>query len=371
MQGNRQEVIVVGLGAAGGAIAYHLARQGVRVLGLDRFAPPHAQGSSHGHTRVIREAYFEHQSYVPLVQRAYRLWRELEADAGRELLRVTGAVMLGLPESEAVQGSLDSATTYGLPHERLSAREVRERFPVLRPAPEMVGIFEPRAGALAVETCVSAQLEAARAGGAVLRFDEPVIEWSSSGAGVEVVTERGRYGGDCLVLAAGAWMPTLEPWLPLEVQRQVQLWFRPVARASELAADRCPIFLWELAPEQLFYGLPDLGDGVKAARHHGGERTTVTEVRRDVTEADVAEVRRFLARCVPGADGELLASSVCLYTNRSSGRFLIDRHPEHPRTWLVSPCSGHGFKFAPVIGERVAAWIVSGEPHPDLALFRL
>jgi len=364
------DVIVVGLGAMGGAIAYHLGRRGLRVLGLDRHVPPHSHGSSHGRTRVIREAYFEHPVYVPLVQRAFALWRDLESETGADLIRVTGAVMLGAPGSSAVQGSLRSAVEHGLPHEQVTAAEVLRRFPALRPDPGMVGIWEPGAGALAVEACVAAHLGAAGAEGAELRFDEPVISWRADAGGAEVTTARGRYAAGAVVLAAGAWMPGLAPELPLQVERQVQLWFRPAARPEFFRPDRCPVFLWELEGGELFYGLPDFGDGVKCARHHGGETTTSDRVDRHVRAADVDEVRGFLRRHLPAADGPAVEGTVCLYTNTPNGHFLIDRHPEHPNVWLVSACSGHGFKFAPVVGERVAAWVATGAPHPELAAFR-
>jgi sarcosine oxidase len=355
----------------GGATAFHLARRGLRVLGLDRFRLPHTLGSSYGRTRVIREAYFEHPSYVPLVQSATNLWRELEERSGRELLRVTGAAMLGSADSAAVRGSLASARQHGIPHECWSAEEVQRHFPALRPEPDMVAVWEPGAGALAVEDCVTAHLEAAQQSGAELRFDEAVLEWRASADGVEVVTEHGRFAAGALVLAAGAWMPTLVPWLPLTVTRQVQLWFRPAATAALLQPGRFPIFLWELPTGELFYGLPDFGDGVKAARHHGGEVSSALATRREVDDNDVSEVRRFLDRYIPAANGPMVEASVCLYTNTPSGHFLLDRHPEHPTVWLMSPCSGHGFKFAPAIGESIARGVVSNERPRELEFFGL
>jgi sarcosine oxidase len=367
---DRPDVIVVGLGAMGGAAAHHLVRRGLRVLGLDRFAPPHALGSSHGRTRVIRSAYFEHPSYVPLVQRSFTLWRELEEESGQPLLRITGALMLGRPDSDAVLGSLRSAADHALPHERLTAADVRKRFPAFRPDPDAVGVWEPDAGALAVEACVQAHLDAARGAGAVLRFDEPVLRWRAGTDDVEVTTTAGVYRAAALVLAAGPWMTELAGSLPLRVERQVQLWFRP-AEPALFRPDRCPVFLWELPSGEVFYGLPDFGDGVKAARHHGGRSTMVAAVKREVREEDVGEVRRFLGKYIPAAAGEMVESSVCLYTNTPSGHFVIDRHPDGSPVWFVSPCSGHGFKFAPVVGERVAGWIAGGPPPAELNAFRL
>ncbi|MGI9180967.1 MAG: N-methyl-L-tryptophan oxidase [Longimicrobiaceae bacterium] len=367
----RYDVIIAGLGAMGSAAAFHLARRGLRVLGLDRHTPPHELGSSHGESRVIREAYFEHPAYVPLVQRAYELWAELEEQTGQKLLRITGALMLGTPEREVVTGALRSAQLHDLPHERLAAGEVRRRFPVLHPSPDQVGVYEPRAGVLFPEACIQAHLDAARAHGAALRFAEPLTRWRPTGEGVEVLTPWDRYHADALVLAVGAWLPGLMPWLPLEVARQVLHWLRPARDAEAFAPERCPVFLWETAPGRIFYGIPDLGGGVKVALHHGGERSPLEQVRREVGEEEVAAVRGLLDQYVPAAAGELLRSSVCLYTNTPDGHFLIDRHPEHPAVWLASPCSGHGFKFSGAIGELLAQRITEGTASLDSPLFRL
>lgn len=364
-------MVIAGLGAMGSATAFHLARRGLRVLGLDLHIPPHELGSSHGESRVIREAYFEHPAYVPLVQRAYELWAELESLTGQDLLQITGAVMLGAPESELIEGSLRSAEMHDLPHERLSTEEVRRRFPALQPSLEQIGVYEPRAGVLRPEACVQAHLDAARHHGASLRFAEPMTGWRAGGDGVEVNTPQARYHAGVLILSVGAWLPGLLPWLPLEVQRQVQLWFRPLRQPETLIPGQCPVFLWQTPAGQLFYGIPDLGQGIKAALHHGGKRGPLERVRREVAEEDILEVRRLLEQYVPAADGELLRARVCLYTNTPDGHFLLDRHPEHSQVWLVSPCSGHGFKFASVIGEAVTERITGGQTKLDTALFGL
>jgi sarcosine oxidase len=354
------DAVVVGLGVMGGAVAHHLARRGMRVLALDRHRPPHAHGSSHGRTRVIRAAYFEHASYVPLVRRAYELWRALPQDDGDPLLRVTGAVVVGHDGSTVVQGSIGSAREHEIPHEVLSADDLASRFPALRPEADAVGVWEPGAGALRADACVEAQLRAAAEAGADLRFDDPVSAWRGTEDGVEVQTSDGSYSAGALVVAAGAWTPALVRDLPLRIERQVQIWFRPGGRAPELEAGRMPVFLWDTGDGRLFYGIPDFGDGLKTARHHGGASfQTPAEVPRDVSGADVDEVRAFLRRRIPGADSPPVAASVCLYTNTPSHHFLVDRHSTSRRVWIVSACSGHGFKFAPAIGEAVAAWVES------------
>jgi sarcosine oxidase len=370
------EVAIIGLGAMGSAAAFELARRGVSVIGFDRHTPPHTFGSTHGDSRIIREAYFEHPVYVPMVQRAYERWRELERLSGTALLAQTGGLMIGAPGSVLVEGARRSAQLHGLPHSMLSAGHIRERFPVLQPEPGMVGVWEPRAGVLRPEAGVSAQLEQARRHGATLRFNEPVSHWQAKGGEIGVFTERGdrsaRYRARQLIISAGAWVASLLPGmrLPFRVERQVQHWFEPAGDADAFSPQRCPVHLWQFDGGRFFYGLPDQGAGVKMAFHHGGETTTASEVRREVAPAEVSEMRAAVRRFAPAADGRLLASTVCLYTNTPDEHFWIDRHPAEPRVLVASPCSGHGFKFAPVVGELLADWVQGRPPRFDLGLFR-
>jgi sarcosine oxidase len=372
------DVIVVGLGAMGSAACWHLARRGARVLGVDRFDPPHGHGSSHGRSRIIREAYFESPLYVPLVRRAYELWAELEAATGERLLHQTGGLMLGPPDGAVVAGALASARQHALPYEELSAAEVVRRFPGFRPTVDMVGVWEPRAGWLAPERAIAAHLALAARHGAELRTNEPALRWRAGGgggAGVEVTTAYGTYAARRLVLAAGAWTrallgPALD--LPLVVERVVQHWFRP-ARATDLfAPGRFPIFICEYAPGLAWYGFPDAGDGVKAALHHHGELGVDPDaLRRDVGPDEVAYVRALLRTFMPAADGPLAESAVCMYTNTPDEHFVIDAHPGHPEVVIASPCSGHGFKFSSAIGELVAELATEGRTAFDLTPFRV
>jgi len=365
------DVIIVGLGAMGSAAAYHLARRGKRVLGLDRFAPPHAFGSSHGQTRIIREAYFEHPLYVPLIQRAYELWAELEIASGRSLLRRTGGLMIGRPASVVVAGATRSACEYSLPHTVLSAAEVRSRFPALQPTDEMVAVWEPRAGILFPEICLEAHLTLARALGAELRTEEPVLSWEADGRSVRVTTFEGAYHAGQLVLTAGSWIQSLPNGLklPLAVERQVQFWFEP-RRPVEFQPERCPIHLWEYEPGRFFYGFPDLGGGVKVARHHEGEIVNPDSINREVRPEEVNAMRAVVRQFLPGADGPLRSTAACMYSNMPDGHFFIDWHPTHPRVLIASPCSGHGFKFSNVIGEVLANLLTEGQAKFDLSLFR-
>jgi sarcosine oxidase len=357
------DVAVIGLGAMGSAAAYHLSKRGRSVLGVDRFTPPHASGSSHGRTRIIREAYFEHPLYVPLVQRAYELWSELESFSGRELLRITGGLMIGRPESVLVRGARTSAEQYRLRHELLTSEHVQKRFPALRPDPDMVAVWEPRAGILCPEDCISVHLALARTHGATLRYDEPVTSWRSDGGGVRIVTRQGEYRAARMVLTAGAWVASLVPELnlPLSVERQVLYWFAPRAGSASFDPASCPVHLWEFEPQQYFYGFPDMGDGVKVGRHHAGETADPEQLRREVSLSEVAAIRELVQRFLPDADGALRSSDE---------HFWIDSHQRHPEILIASPCSGHGFKFSSVIGE-ILADLVAGEPSRfDLGLFR-
>jgi sarcosine oxidase len=373
------DVVVAGLGAMGSAAAFHLARRGARVLGLDRFAPPHDRGSSHGRSRIIREAYFEDPLYVPLVQRAYELWDELEIAAGTQLFRRTGGLMLGPRDGAVVSGALASARRHGLAHEELDATEVTRRFPAFHPTPGMVGVWEPRAGYLVPERAVAAHLALAAQHGAELRTGESVLRWEAGGDRVEYVTARSgahaTYAARRLVLAAGAWTRRLlepELQLPLVVERVVQHWFRPARDAELFAPDRFPIFICEYAPGLAWYGFPDAGEGVKAALHHHGELGVDPDVlRREVAPEEVAAVRALLRTFMPAADGPLLDSAVCMYTNTPDEHFVVDVHPAHPEVVIASPCSGHGFKFSSAIGELVADLATGGRTGFDLTPFRI
>ncbi|MGQ0550911.1 MAG: N-methyl-L-tryptophan oxidase [Armatimonadota bacterium] len=366
------DVIVLGLGGMGSAAAHHLARRGRRVLGLDRFAPAHDQGSSHGRSRIVREAYWEHPSYVPLVRRAYELWADLERAHGRRLLLTTGGIVIGPRDSDLVQGSITSARTHGLRHEVLDPPAIRNRFPVFAPGDEMIGVFEPRAGVLFVEECVRAHLQQAAHAGAELHHDEPVLEWTATPQGAEVHTARARYQAAHLVITAGPWAPTVlaDLALPLVIERQVVAWFRPVALDGAFDASRCPVHIW-WAGGRFFYGTPQLGDGlVKLAEHAVGHPTTADTIRREIAAGEIEGLRRdFVARYMPAANGDVAASGTCMYTMSPDTHFIIDVHPRHSNVVIASGFSGHGYKFAPVIGEILADLVVEGKTRYDISLF--
>lgn len=367
------DVAIVGLGAMGSAAAFHFARRGARVLGLDRFAPPHALGSSHGETRIIREAYFEDPRYVPMVQRAYILWRELERDSGQALLRETGGLMIGPEQGALVRGARASAEVHRLPYERLDAAAIRARFPALAPRDDMVGIWEPRAGVLFPEACVRAHLAAATRGGAEIHPDEPAFSWRAEGEGFEVITSRGRYRAARLVLAANAWLQALLPDLPLglTVSRQPLFWFEPRANSAAFEPERLPIYLWEPEPDRFFYGFPAFGGHVKVAPHLGGAPCDPDALDREVSAAEIETMRRRLATYLPDAEGRFARAVVCMYANTFDSHFIIDRHPAHDQVVVISACSGHGFKFSSAIGEIAADLLLEERSPLDLELFSL
>ncbi len=366
------DIIIAGLGAMGSAAAYHLTKRKLRVLGIDRFTPPHDFGSSHGQTRIIREAYFEHPVYVPLVQRAYELWAELEEETHQKLFQQTGGLMIGPPDGVLVGGAKHSADVHHLPYEILTTADVRDRFPAFRQTEEMDGLWEPRAGILFPEKCIEAHLDLAKNYGAELHVEEEVTAWQSDGEGVLVTTSKGSYRAARLLLTAGAWMSTLlrDLHISLTVKRQILLWFKPAANIENFSPERFPIFILEYGADQHFYGFPDLGSGVKIAIHHQGETADPDNLRRKVDPEEVEKVRELIRRFIPDADGVLLNTAVCIYTNTPDFHFLIDKHPKYPQVMIASPCSGHGFKFSSAIGEVLADLLITEKSRFDLSMFK-
>lgn len=367
------DAIVVGLGAVGSAATYALAARGLRVLGVDAHQPPHRHGSHHGESRIIRKAYYEHPAYVPLLERAFAAWRELEERAHASLFRPTGGLMIGPATGELVPGVLASAREHHLPHELLSSDALAARYPQFRVDPSMIAVREDDAGILFPEACVRAFLEGARAAAAELRYGEAAQEWTCEPQGVRVRTTRDRYSSDALVLAAGSGMGELVAELRahLRVERQVVAHFAPVGKPEALSSGRFPIFCLEEPTGAFYYGIPDLGTGCKIARHHGGAIGAPGELSRQPTEADIADIRGFIERRLPPANGALQASAVCLYTNTPDFHFIIDCHPRHDAVILASVCSGHGFKFAAVMGEIIAELVQGRSPAFDLSMFRV
>ena len=369
------DAIVVGLGAMGSATLFHLARLGMRALGLEQFAPGHALGSSHGDSRIIREIYFEHPLYVPLVQRAHELWRQLEETSGASLMKITGGLMIGPGDGMVVAGTLRSAREHNLPHETLTPAQVHERFPAFQLAANLIAVLDPRAGYLDPEACNRAHLDAARAAGAETRFDEPVLEWNPDGDGVRIRTGAGTYTANRLVLAAGAWNTGLvrDLHLPLTVEGQTVFWLEPSGPRESYEAERFPIYAYEYKAGHICYGFPRLSRGVKASVMHSGQTAPDPDgVERAVNEEAVKPLRAALRPVLPQlAEAPVRERAVCLFTNTPDHDFIIDFHPLHPQVLISSPCSGHGFKFASAIGELQAELLTTGKSRFDLSPFRI
>ena len=369
------DAIVVGLGAMGSATLFHLARRGLRVLGLEQFSEAHQLGSSHGDSRIIRETYFEHPLYVPLVQRAHELWRELEATSGASLMKITSGLMIGPSDGMVVAGTLRSAREHHLPHEVLTPAQVHERFPAFRLASNLVAVLDPRAGYLDPEACNKAHLDAARAAGAETRFDEPVLEWNPDGEGVRIRTGAGTYTAHRLVLAAGAWNTGLarDLQLPLTVERQTVFWLELSGAPSTYEAERLPIYAYEYKAGHICYGFPRLPRGVKASVMHSGDTGRDPDsVERTVNDDEAKPLRAALRLVLPElAEAPVRDRGVCLFTNTPDHDFIIDFHPLLPQVLISSPCSGHGFKFASAIGELQADLLTTGRSRFDLSPFRI
>ena len=366
----RYDVVVVGVGGMGSAALYHLARRGKRVLGLERFDVPHELGSSHGVTRIIRLAYFEHPAYVPLMRRAYELWRELEQEADEQLLHVTGIVEAG---ERIYDGTLRACEEHDIPHEAIDGHEVGHRFPGYRLPDDLPAIFQPDGGFVLPERCIVCHVQGALARGAVVRARERVLEWSETENGVRVTTDREVVETERLVLTAGAWSQDVArlPAGMVRGVRQALAWLQPT-RPELFAPERFAVFNLALDDEH-FYGFPVFGiPGFKLGRYdHFGEGGDPDAISREPTLADEEPLRAFAGRYFPDGAGPTVALKTCLFEPSPDEHFLIDAHPETPHAVFGAGFSGHGFKFCSVVGEILADLALEGETRHDIGFLRL
>jgi sarcosine oxidase len=356
------DVIVLGVGGMGSAACLHLARRGARVLGLEQFSLGHDRGSSHGESRIIRQAYFEHPDYVPLLFRAYELWHELEQASGRTLWHPTGLILSGLPEGATIRGATLSASLHHLTLETLTPAAASARWPAFHFPDEHVIAFEPAAGTLLVEACVQAHVDEARGLGADVRANEAVRSWSSDGRSVVVRTDSGEHHACSLIVTAGAWASrcVADLGVSLNVVRKFVGWF-PI-RAGEFRVEQgVPTFFFEL-PHGTFYGFPSLdGETIKVAEHSGGEPVDdPASVDRAMHSSDLERLRPFLRAQFPGINPDPTRHAVCLYTLSPDQHFVVDLHPCWRNVAVACGFSGHGFKFAPVMGEALADLVQQG-----------
>ena len=382
---NTFDVIVIGLGAVGAATTYQLAKSGARVLGLDRYAPPHDLGSTHGETRITRLACGEGVEYTPFARRSHEIWRALERETGETLLVQNGLLVISGAGNRAaahgnpdfLQTTIDAATMHGVAYAHLDDTQIRRRFPAFAIADGDAGYFEPEAGFLFPERCVSVQLRLAEQLGAALHLRETALDFTADADGVNVVTDTAEYRAGRLVLAAGPWLPQLAPSLSplLRIRRQVLVWFR-VADGAPIAhfrPDRFPVFYWQVPREQAIYGFPSLdGKTIKLATEQYKTTTTPETVARDATAEEISEVyRNYVAPFFPGITGECARSAVCLYTCTDDARFIVDDLPGYDNVVVASPCSGHGFKHSAALGEAIAGRTLGRGGMLSLDGFRL
>jgi sarcosine oxidase len=370
------DVIVIGLGSMGSTAAYQLAKRGQRVLGLEQFGPAHDLGSHHGGSRVIRQSYFEDPAYVPLLLRAYELWDEIERESGEEILTITGGVMMGPPESLTVTGSIESSKQWNLNYEVLDAADIRKRFPVFTPSPNTLGLYEEKAGFVRPERSVYSHLLQAEKYGAELRFFESVLSWEAhpSGEGVRVVTNNGTYEAGKLVISAGAWAPQMlkDLGISLQVERHIQMFFEPTEGIEPFRIGKHPIYIWEADDYVQLYGFPSSGiggEGAKVAFFRKGQPCTPETIDRIVHDHEVEMMREYLAQGLPQLNGRFLQGKTCMYTNTPDEHFVISEHPNHPQVAVAAGFSGHGFKFASVVGEILADIVIDGKTNHPIDLF--
>ncbi len=382
----RYDTIVLGLGAMGSATAYQLAKRGNRVLGIDRYSPPHDRGSTHGDTRITRLGIGEGAQYTPLAMRSHEIWRALERETGTTLLSTPGGLVLSSDartsrsHSDAFfANTVAAAEQYGIPHEILDARQVRQRFPRFRVADDEIGYYEPSAGFLRPEECVRVQLALATQHGAELHRGERAISFDASDAGVTVNTEGETYAADALIITAGPWLPEFS--LPsvrrhLAIHRQVLLWFDIDGPVEPYLPENFPVFIWELqGKRQGIYGFPAIDGargGLKVATEQYDATTTPETVDRQVSAGEIQSTfEEYVRPYLSGLSGRCVKAATCLYTVTPDFGFIVDTLPGAGRIWVASPCSGHGFKHSAAIGEALAERVIDGTSRHNLGAFAL
>ena len=370
---NTSDVIIIGLGAMGSATSMFLSHNGVKVIGFDSYSPPHEFGSSLGHTRVIREAYHEGTTYVPIVQRAYEIWFEMNENSKVPIIETYGGLLIG-PKTGDIENALKSANKYDIPIKKMTSDEISQKFSVLNPPKEYIGLLESRGGAVFVENSINHMLNTALNNGSVHKYNERVVRWSKKSNYYLVETNLGNYKAEKLVFSSGAWITKLIPTLklPIKIERQVLFWFSPRKNPDKFKSINMPNSGWDLDNGLSFYTMPNLENrGFKVAMHHNGEFVDPDTLIRESNDSDLKMVRDFLEEYIPDGNGELIDSKVCMYTDTPDQDFLIDSHPDDENIIICSPCSGHGFKFTPAIGEICSSLIINNSTNFDLDKFSL
>lgn len=366
------DVIVLGVGGMGSSAVYHLAKRGVDVLGIEQYDVPHGRGSSHGDTRIFRLTQPEHPSYVPLAERARTLWRDLEAESGERLLTETGSIRAGPADAAHVSAAIESCAANDVTHEVLSGEELRERFPGYELPDDHRCVYQPNGGFLACERAISTHVNLAHEHGGTVHARERVLEWTPRERGVEVRTNRGTYEADRLVVTAGAWagkhMPLLEN--ALSPQRRVMAWLQPTEPAK-FTPDTFPVFNVDV-PEGEFYGFP-VADrpgfkfGYTPSNPHSIDPDDWDD---EPTLEDERRLRQLPENHFPAASGPTLRLATCIVTRSLDGHFYLDTHPEYPHISIAAGFTGHGFKFASVVGEVLTDFATDGDTDNQIAVHR-
>ena len=367
------DIIIIGAGAFGSSAAYHLSKSTKKVLVIDRYSPPHAFGSSHGQTRIIREAYFEDPIYVPMLREAYTLWDELERESGEKLFLKTGGLMLGNKESHVIQGTLNSAQTYNIEHEVLDNQSIKNKFSSFNADEQTMGVYEHNAGILFPEKCIKTSLRLAEQNGVGLKFNETVLSIQYNANSVEIITDKGSYTAQKCILAAGPWMNKLIPELnlPLQTTRQVLYWYDiDKTNINYPSPENFPVFIWNTESGRHFYGFPDVGNGFKIAFHDKGEECDPDHLNLNISIEEIEDMNQIIKSHFHFS-ASFNNAVACIYTNTPDDHFIIDFHPDNNNIIIASPCSGHGFKFSSVIGKILADKALGNSIEFDLSPFEL
>ena len=382
----KYDAIIIGLGAMGSAAAYQLARKGAVVLGIDRFSPPHKQGSSHGDTRIIRQAIGEGVEYTPLVLRSYELWDEIQQATGKPVLTITGGLIMTGAAGSMRHGSsfleqtVASAHQYNIPHSILDAGQIAERFPQFKLRGSEQGYFEEKAGFLRPELCIEAQLELAQRHAAHLAFNEKVVRFTPTKDEVIVQTTRGTYIASKAILSAGPWISQFlgeKLRRNFKVYRQVLYWFDVGGSIEQFEMPDFPIWIWEFGANagDILYGFPAIDGphgGVKLATEQYAATADPDTVSRQVSPQEIQTMyQRYVQPNFVGLGKRCVKASACLYTVTPDHHFVIDVHPDYPHVIIASPCSGHGFKHSAAIGEVLAELAIEGKSRLDISKFSL
>ena len=373
MKKNIYDVIIIGLGAMGSAASYYLSKNGVKVLGLDTYEPPHKLGSSHGHTRVIREAYHEGTSYVPIVKRAYELWNELDHEIEDKLILEYGGMYLG-DDGKYLSDAKKSAKKYDIPIKEFSSKEIKEKYNILNPPNNFKGLLENRSGAVFPEKAISNFLSKSINNGSSHNYNEKVIGWEKQSKFYKVETDKNNYFAEKLIFSSGAWIKNLVPSLklPVKIERQVLFWFDPIKDKDKFHYSNMPNTGWDLDNGMEFYTQPNIENkGFKVAMHHNGKFISENDLNRESNADDLSIVKNFLEEYIPLANGKIIDSRVCVYTNTPDLDFIIDFYPNDENLIICSPCSGHGFKFTPAIGEICSELVINNGTNYDLSEFSI